>query len=184
MPGGELPEEYQEFLKRNVNALERFGDLLSGTDERIDYVVKQLERLGISEATIDRLVGAVDRLEEMGVAVPGRTEQITFAQRLQPLQGLKLEEDVPIDGMIISVLFNFPDGCYDPATGNYLVGMALGHGTEQICPSEDMLSLNNATPVFPVNQRVKANDTIWAVMENADGLNVHGVSIIVTIVGE
>ncbi|GAI11874.1 unnamed protein product [marine sediment metagenome] len=115
--------------------------------------------------------------------MPQVTEQVTFAQRLEPLQGLKLEEAVPIDGRVISALFNFPDGCYDPATGNYLVSMAVGHGSKQICPSADMLGLNNATPVFPVNQVVKANDILWAVMENADGLNPHGVSIIVTIVG-
>jgi len=177
-----LPQEYLDYLTQNVNRLEALGDKFSGIDERVDYVVKQLEQLKISGA-VDSLVGAVDRLEEMGITMPQRTEQITFARKLEPLQGLKLEENVPMDGKIISVLFNFPDGCYDPVTGNYLVSMAVGHGTKQICPSEDMLGLNDATPVFPVNQRVKANDVLWAVMENADGLNPHGVSIIVTIVG-
>lgn len=179
----DLPQEYLDHLKQNVSRLERLGDKFSGIDERVDYVVKQLAQLGISEETIASLVGAVDRLEEMGLAMPQVTEQVTFAQKLEPLQGLKLEEFVPIDGKIISVLFNFPDGCYDPVTGNYLVSMAVGHGTKQICPSEDMLGLNDATPVFPVNQVVKANDVLWAIMENADGLNPHGVSIIVTIVG-
>lgn len=180
----DLPQEYLDHLEKNVNRLEALGDKLTGGDERIDYVVKQLHQLKISEEAIRSLTGAVDRLEEMGLTMPQRTEQVTFAQTLQPLQGLKREKPVPIDGMIISVLFNFPDGCYDPATGNYLVGMAFGHGTKQLSPSEDMLELNKATPVFPVNHRVKADDTLWAVMENADGLNLHGVSIIVTIVGE
>jgi len=179
----ELPEEYQKYLRENVSALGRLGDLFSGIDERVDYVVKQIAQLGLTEETISGLTGAVERLEEMGLAMPRRTEQVIFAERLQPLQGLKLEENVPVDGTIISLLFNFPAGCYDSTTGNFLVSMAFGHGTEQICPSEGSLALNNTTPVFPISQKVKENDTLWVVMENADGLNPHGVSIIATIVG-
>lgn len=179
----ELPEEYKEYLRQNVSALERLGDALSGVDERVDYVVKQLAQLGLTEQTVNRLTEAIEELQEMGFAMPIKTEQVTFAERLQPLQGLKLEENVPMDGTIISVLFNFPAGCYDSTTGNYLVSMAFGHGTEQICPSEGSMALNNTTPVFPISQKVKENDTLWVVMENADGLNPHGVSIIATIVG-
>jgi hypothetical protein len=112
-----------------------------------------------------------------------RTEQVTFECRLQPLQGLKLEEKAPIDGTIISVMFNFPDGCYDAATGNYLVGMVFGHGKKQLCPNADMLRLNDATPVYPVEQDVNKDDTLWGVLENNDGANIHGVSITATIVG-
>jgi hypothetical protein len=178
----ELPEEYREFLKRNVNALERIGDAFTGIDERVDYVVKQLDALKLSAEDIAKLTEAVQRLEDMGVIV-NRTEQVTFSRVLQPLEGWKAEEDVPIDGMITSVIFNFPDGCYDSTTGNYLVDMAFGHGKEQICPSEGTLALNNIPVVFPINQKVKKNDSLWVVMENADALNPHGVSIIAIIVG-
>lgn len=184
MPNGDLPQEYLDYLEQHVGWPETLGDWFTGVDERVDYVVKQLHQLKISEEAIRSLTGAVDRLEAMGLTMPQRTEQVTFAQTLQPLQGLKREKHVPIDGMIISALFNFPDGCYDPATGNYLVSMAFGHGTKQLCPSEDMMELNDTTPVFPINHRVKADDTLWAVLENADGLNFHGVSIIITIVGD
>jgi len=183
MANGELPEEYREFLKQNVNWLERLGDALTGVDERVDYLVKQLAGLKLSEETITKLTEAVEKLEEMGVTVPKRTEQVTFAERLAPLAGLKQEANVPMDGIITSVLFNFPPGCYDPVTGNYLADMAFGHGEEQICPSEGTLALSGATPVFPISQKVKENDTLWAILENADGLNPHGVSIIATIVG-
>lgn len=106
-----------------------------------------------------------------------RTEQVVLSQTLQPLQGLKLEDDVPIDGKMISVVFSFPDGC------DSLVNIAFGHGSEQICPSEGFIALNNATPVFPVSELVKKDDILWAVMENGDGANPHAVSVIATIVG-
>jgi len=34
-----------------------------------------------------------------------------------------------------------------------------------------------------VSELVKADDVLWVIMENADGLNPHGVSISPTIVG-
>jgi hypothetical protein len=115
--------------------------------------------------------------------VAKKTEQVAFGIQLQPLQGLRREKKVPIDGTIISITFNFPDGCYDAATGNYLVGMALGHGKKQLSPSEDLLRLNDAQPVYPMDHEVKKDDTLWAVLENNDGVNIHGVGITVIIVG-
>ncbi len=112
-----------------------------------------------------------------------RTEQVTFLSQLQPLQGLRLEKKAPIDGTVIAVMFNFPDGCYDAATGIYLVGMAFGHGKNQLSPSEELLRLNDAQPVYPMEHEVKKDDTLWAVLENNDGINIHGVSVTAIIVG-
>lgn len=80
-------------------------------------------------------------------------------------------------------MFNFPDGCYDAVTGNYLAGIAFGHGEKQLCPNSGLLSLNDATPVYPIEQAVKVDDILWAMLENADGVNIHGVSVTATIVG-
>lgn len=173
----ELPEEYQEYLRTNVSALERLGDLFSGIDERVDYVVTQLAQLGLAEETINRLTEAIEELKAIGFVMPIRTEQVVLSQTLQPLQGLKLEDNVPIDGKIVSVIFHYPDGC------DALVNIAFGHGSEQICPSEGFITLNDATPSFPVSEPAKKGDVLWAVMENGDGSNPHAVSVIVTIVG-
>lgn len=168
----ELPEEYLEYLKQNVNALERLGDKFLGTDERLDYVVKQ-------QVQIIQAIQGIPGVEIM----PERTEQINFQEVLPALGGVRDEKYVPFDGKIISVMFNFPDGCYDAATGQFLVSMAFGHGSEQIFPNDGFLALNNVAPIFPVSELVKAGDVLWVVMENADGLNPHGVSISPTIVG-
>ena len=112
-----------------------------------------------------------------------RTEQVVFSRVLQPLEGYRAEKECPIDGAITSVIFNFPDGCYDPITGNYLLDMAFGHANDQICPGEGTLALNNIPMLFPISEKVQKNDTLWVVMENADALNPHGVSIIAIIVG-
>lgn len=112
-----------------------------------------------------------------GMPMPVKTEQVVLSQTLKPLQGLKLEDDVPIDGKIVSVLFSFPDGC------DALVNLAFGHGSEQICPGEGFIALNDASPVFPVSEPVKKDDILWAIMENGDGVNPHAVSVIATIVG-
>ena len=173
----ELPEEYKEYLRENVTALEKLGDLFSGVDERVDYVVKKLAQLGLTEELVNRLSAAIEELKAIGVAAPMETEQVVLSQTLQPLQGLKLEEYAPIDGKIVSVIFHFPMGC------NALVNLAFGHGSEQICPSEGFIALNGATPVFPVSELVKKDDVLWAIMENGDSLNPHAVSVIATIVG-
>lgn len=46
-----LPKEYLEYLRQNVNALEKLGEKFSGTDERVDYVVRQQAQIlrGIQE---------------------------------------------------------------------------------------------------------------------------------------
>ncbi|MBA7465929.1 hypothetical protein ES707_01101 [subsurface metagenome] len=173
----ELPEDYKEYLRENVTALERLGDAFSGIDERVDYVVRQLTQLGLTEELVNRLSAAIEELKELGIAMPMKTEQVVLSETLQPLQGLKLEDNVPIDGKIVSVIFHFPDGC------NALVNIAFGHGSEQICPSEGFIALNDASPAFPVSEPVKKDDVLWAIMENSDGANPHAVSVIVTIVG-
>ncbi|MBA7507341.1 hypothetical protein ES706_06060 [subsurface metagenome] len=179
----ELPEDYKEYLRQNVTALERLGDAFSGVDERVNYVVRQLTQLGLTEETVNRLSAAIEELKELGIAMPMKTEQVNFQEVLPILGGVRNEKYAPFDGKIVSVMFNFPDGCYDAETGVFLVNMAFGHGSEQIFPNEGFLALNKAAPIFPVSELVKADDVLWVIMENTDGLNPHGVSISAIIVG-
>lgn len=178
MADGELPEEYRKYREENINWLEQLGDKLTGVDERVDYVVMQLARLKLSEETIAKLVEAVEKLEEMGLATGVKTEHVVIPYTVAPLQDVKLEEDVPLTGKMIAVIPHFPDGC------DALVDVAFGHGSEQICPGEGFLALNDATPVLPVSEYVKKNDTVWCYMGNGDAANPHSISVSAIIVGE
>lgn len=162
----ELPEEYLEYLKQNVNVLERIGDKFTGIDERVDYAVAQTAQL----------VKDIQALKEMGI-VAERTEQISFSQTVQPLQGVRLEEYVPFSGRMTSVMFHFPSGC------DALVEVAFGHGSEQICPSTGFLALDAATPVFPVSELVTKADVLWCEMRNGDGGNPHTITVTAVIIG-
>lgn len=172
-----LPQEYLDYLKRNVNWLERLGDSLHGVDERVDWVAKQVAQLeGLSELA-PQLKQAVDSLREMGIAMPTQTQQVNLSYNLDPEQGVRLTDEVPFDGSITSVMFHFPRGC------DGLVRMALGYASKQLAPTEGFLALNDATPVFPMSEQVKEGDTVWAIFENADLINAHNVSVAVTIQG-
>jgi len=181
-------QEYLDYLQKNVSWLERLGDELSGADERLDYAVRQLLaiqeqilQLKISPETIaklDRLTALIEELKEAGFAMPVRTEQITFQQILAPLQGVRLVSNVPIDGKITSITLHFPLGCAA------LVDIAFGYMTRQIVPSQGFIALDNATPVFPASEIVKRDEQAWCIMRNADAMNPHAPSVIVTIEGD
>ena len=187
MPDG-LPEEYLEFLRKNISWLEALGDKFSGADERLDYAVRQLvaleEKISQLEitpetiSTLERLADLIEELKEAGFVMPIRTEQITFQQILAPLQGVRLSEFVPIDGKLTSVTLHFPLGA------NALVDIAFGYITRQIIPTEGFIALDNATPVFPVDEKVKRNELAWCIMRNTDAVNPHTPAVIVTMVGE
>jgi hypothetical protein len=106
-----------------------------------------------------------------------RTEQIQFRQTLAILQGVRLTDSVPIDGRLTSVTLHFPPGC------NAAVDIAFGYQTRQIIPFEGFIALDAATPVFPVSEMVKRNETLWVVMRNGDPINTHTPSVIVTMEG-
>jgi len=178
----ELPQEYLDYLKRNLNVVEALGDKLTGTDERVDYLVAQLATLNkqLSPETIAslaRLPELVEELKEAGITMPTRTEQIQLSQTLLPQQGVRLTDTVPIDGKMTSVTLHFPPGCAAA------VQVAFGYKTRQIIPFEGFIALDNATPVFPVSELVERNEELWCVMRNGDPINPHTPSVIVTIQG-
>lgn len=181
-------EEYENYLRENLNALERIGDGLSGADERLDYAVKQLQAIQTGLAAIEvkpetvaamqQLSGLLQELKEVGFVMPTLTQQIAFDFDLAPNQGVRLEDLIPLDGNIISVGFHWPRGC------NALVDIAVGHGYKQFMPISGFLALNNASPVYPTQEKVKREETAWCIMNNYDGSEHHHVAATVTIAGD
>ncbi len=175
---------YEEYLRENLSALERIGDGLSGSDERLDYAVKQIQAILAAlevkpeaVAVMQQLSGLLQKLKEAGFQMPTQTQQIVFQQALAINQGVRLEEQVPLDGAITSVTMHFPQNC------NGLVDIAFGHGYKQICPISGFIALNDALPMFPTSEMCKRNETIWCIMDNHDGGAAHTVSCIVTMEG-
>jgi hypothetical protein len=176
-------QEYLDYLKANVSTLEQLGDRLSGSDERIDYAVKQL--LSIQQvlspallARLESLSTLYQELKEAGFIMPKQTQQINFRYTVPAGQGLRAVETVSLDGTISSVCFHFPPG----AMG--WVQVAFGHGSKQIMPISGFLQLDDATPVFPCSEVCHRNEDVWVIIQNTDAFNPHTISVIPTIAGD
>jgi hypothetical protein len=176
-------EEYLDYLKSNVDVLERLHDTFSGVDERIDYAVRQL--LSIQQtfspellARLDSLSYLYNELKEAGFIMPKQTQQINFRYTVAAGQGLRAIEQVPLDGIISSVCFHFPPG----AMG--WVQVAFGHNYKQIMPISGFLQLDDASPVIPASEVVHRNEEIWVIINNTDAWNPHTISVIPTIEGD
>lgn len=176
---------YEDYLRENLSALERLGDGLSGSDERLDYAVKQLQSIlsaievkPEAVALMQQLSGLLQKLKEAGFQMPTHTQQIAFEFDLAPNQGVRLEDFIPLNGNIISVGFHWPRGC------NALVDIAVGHGYKQFMPISGFLALNDASPVYPTQEKVERAETAWCIMNNYDGTEHHHVSATVTIAGD
>lgn len=176
-------EEYLDYLKANVGVLERIGDSLSGSDERLDYAVQQL--IAIQNIFTPELLSALGSLstlykdlKEVGFIMPKQTQQINFRFQVAAGQGIRAVDQVPLDGIISSVCFHFPPGVMG------WVQVAFGHGSKQIMPIAGFLQLDDATPVFPTAEVCHRNEEIWVVINNTDAINPHTISVIATIEGD
>ena len=107
------------------------------------------------------------------------TQQVTFTQTLQPLEGVELTEPCPLTGRIKSITMSFPPGC------NQLVDVAFGHGSKKICPYNDYIALDDASPTFTdINEPVTMNGRLWCEMRNTDNTYPHTIIVMVVIVGK
>jgi hypothetical protein len=167
-------EDYVEYLKQTLSKVERLTDSFSGSDERLDYVVKQLL---VIQPQIEELSSLLNELKEAGYVMPLQTQQISIRQVVPPNQGIRVQEMIPLDGRISSITVHFPLG----AAG--LMQIAVGHGAKQICPISGFLQLDNATPVFPASEACKRQDILWVVMQNTDALWPHIASVAVMFEG-
>lgn len=119
------------------------------------------------------------------IIVPRITRQVSFRYKLDPLKGVKLVEGSPLAGTITEILMNWPSGCEDIATGEGLVDIAFGHKDKWVFPHipNTFLCLSNTTPLFRISEPVGKGEELWVVFRNADLVNVHTVSVAVTIEG-
>ena len=170
-------ETYEEYVDRTVNAFERAGDKFSSADERLTWVVRQLEGLAGLKDQVGNLNTLLSEIREVGYLMPQKTQQIVFQQTLLVNTGIRLADQVPLDGLITSVTMHFPLNC------NGLVDIAFGHNSKQIIPIGGFIALNDACPVFPTHEECKRNEEIWCIMDNHDGGFPHTVACIVTIEG-
>lgn len=124
------------------------------------------------EKKVDYLVRVVAALAE---PVFGETTQIKFHETLQPLTGTRVKEECPFNAAITSIAFHFPPGC------DGLVDVMVGHGHKQCFPRNGYLSLDSATPVFSTHELVNNSENIWVEVNNADSVNAHTISVVVTL---
>ena len=87
-----------------------------------------------------------------------------------------------VTGTILTVTMHWPDGC------NALVDLAFGISgdrDEWLKPSArgTYLALNDATPMFVINYKMKSDDVLWVRMRNRDAVNAHTPSVIVDCEG-
>ena len=186
-----MPEEYLEYLRQNTTALERLGDRFTTVDQRVDYVVKQLDSLlagGVPaevRASIENLRAEIDKLTQTAElltsalreqkAMIGETTQKRIQETLAGLTGGRFSVECPWDAVITSICFHFPPGC------SALVDVAAGHSGKQIFPYDGFIALDSATPVFTVNEVVDRNELLWADIRNGDAVNPHTISVIFTL---
>ncbi|GAH78486.1 unnamed protein product, partial [marine sediment metagenome] len=155
------------------------GDKLSGTDERLDYVVGQIEQLPLAD--IPKLKIAIESLksalEAAGIEVkmPGEIREIRITQNVLPTQAVILTQEAPFDGYVREVKIHWPPGCAG------WVSVRVGYRTKQFCPFEGFLALDNVTPTYPFNEYVQHTENLWVEIQNADGTNAHRITVMLNI---
>lgn len=104
------------------------------------------------------------------------TQQINFRNTVASLNESTQTERVDVIGKIESITLHFPPGC------NALVEATVWHGTCQILPERGGISMNDATPSFPMNVPVQVGDQITFKIQNHDDTNPHTLSAVVSII--
>lgn len=152
---------------------ERLGDRFSTTDERLEYLIQVLTNSGVFD--LGTKINTISSLLGGQVMLTGETYQIRFMETLAPLTGDKFAELCPWPAVNTSVAFHFPPGC------NALVDVVVGHSDRQTYPRTGYIALNDASPVFQTYELISEHEPIWAEIRNADGINSHTITIIMTI---
>jgi hypothetical protein len=170
---------YEEYLRAHLSALERFGDKLTGVDERIDFLAPRILELGDKLQNISKRMDAlIDAMKDMGITVTTRVEQIPFVYTISAGQVVTLQEVSPFSGYVTSVMIHWPDGC------NGKVDVAVLAGTTQIVPKEGFLSLNDTTQNYNFGKSitVERNDSISVILRNRGSMN-HTITVMITVEG-
>lgn len=106
-------------------------------------------------------------------------EEIIFRQLVPSLQSTTQTKQSPLTGKITRLLFHYPAGC------NALVDAIIQKGTAQIFPfPPDVLSLDDVTATFPMNEGIEINEYIQVVLLNHDNVNAHTITVTMHIDGK
>lgn len=108
------------------------------------------------------------------------TKNVPFSAKLNPLQGVMLEEPCPLTGNIIEVDMDFPDNC----AGN--VEVQFGHRDIPMFPSKkgEYIALNATTiPFRNLKEPVIKGETLWAELRNGDSVSPHKPTVLCVIIG-
>jgi hypothetical protein len=112
----------------------------------------------------------------------GEPTLIAFKETVAALTGVTSEKLSPIDGSIIGITYHFPSGC------NGLVGVRFKINGRAKFPYDDMIYLDNATPIYDFPRGgylpVKRNDKLQVDIDNGDSLNPHTITVILVAVGK
>jgi len=104
-----------------------------------------------------------------------RTEHLRFQQTVPALQGMTLQDAVPVTGQITQITVHFPNGC------NALVDVAAGWKNTQILPVNGFIALNDTTAQFAANTPVLQDETLWVQINNGDAANPHTITVVVSV---
>jgi len=107
------------------------------------------------------------------------TRDVNLRVTLLANQGRRISKPSPLTGRIVQLIPHFPGGC------NQLVDMAVGHRDTWILPHQvdTFIALNDATPVFTIDEPIEKGEEIWLIGGNGDGANPHSISCAFTIIG-
>lgn len=147
-------------------------DQLTNIDERVDFIHNQIAafqgKLDTSQVSLNQL------LEKEGLpTMPKAQKQFVFKHTVAALAGLTDHQRLPMLKTVKSITIHFPDGC------DALVDVAVGYSQDKrLLPEEGYLSLNDATPTWPIDKDTNS-DTLWVEIRNSDAGNAHTISVIV-----
>lgn len=108
------------------------------------------------------------------------TREVIFSDLLTPGQTLFVDYPCPLQGKIIAVTRQWPNG------SNGLVDIAVGHGEKWVLPNltEYYVALNDTTvALVDVNEPVDKGERLWVRTRNRDAGNNHTPSITIVVEG-
>lgn len=104
-----------------------------------------------------------------------RIEHLRFQQVVPALQGMTLQDQVPMHGRITQITVHFPNGC------NALVDVAVSHKSSQVLPVSGFIALNDTTTQFPLDTKVQQGDDLTVQINNGDAANPHAITVVISI---
>ncbi|MDI6860139.1 MAG: hypothetical protein QMC85_06565 [Methanocellales archaeon] len=141
----------------------------------------------VSRSTAERLReigGTYDEAIRKVTEKPQVSKVLSFRKTVAKLESDHEDNRVPFDGIVTSVIMQFPAGC------NFLVDVRLLYRVADheyyIIPSveDQFIALDDATPTFHTSYPVSVGNTLRAEWYNYDDTYSHTVPVIVTMMSK